>query len=59
MRPVYLGVRLTPEERALLSELAQREERTPSDVVRRLIRKAAQNDERAPGNGGALAVSRP
>lgn len=58
MRPVYLGVRLTADERAQLERLAQREERTASDLVRRLIRQAAQTTERAPKDGGAFAVSR-
>jgi len=41
-------MRITLEERRLIDQLAQREERTASDVVRRLIRQAVQSNERAP-----------
>lgn len=35
-------VRMTQSDKAQLLEIATREERTPSDVIRRLIRRAAQ-----------------
>jgi hypothetical protein len=59
MRQIYLGVRLTADERATLEQLAQHEERTPSDTVRRLLReKAAQlgitpaKEDRRPNEAG-------
>jgi hypothetical protein len=51
-------MRITPEERRLIDQLAQREERTASDVVRRLIRQASNTNERTPKGGGALVVSK-
>jgi predicted transcriptional regulator len=36
-RSVVVGMRLTPQENARLLELARRTERTPSDVLRRLL----------------------
>jgi hypothetical protein len=59
MRTVKFDLRVSPEERRLIDLLAQREERSASDAIRRLIRRAVQEDERAPKDGGALAVSRP
>jgi hypothetical protein len=47
-RTDLLGVRVNAEERALIDLLARREERTASDVVRRLIRQAVQRNERTP-----------
>jgi negative regulator of replication initiation len=41
-------MRITQEERRLIETLAEREERSASDIVRRLIRKSAQRNERAP-----------
>lgn len=35
-----IGLRIAPEEVAMLEALAEKEERTASDVVRRLIRHA-------------------
>ncbi len=35
-------VRMTPTDKQLLVRMAEREERSPSDVVRRLIRNAAR-----------------
>jgi hypothetical protein len=58
MRPDFLGVRLTSDERALLHQLARREEATLSDVVRQLIRKAAQTDER-PAKSAEALLTRP
>lgn len=59
MRTEFVGFRLAEEERAALWQLAEREERSPSDVLRRLIRSAVK-EERAPDRrDGALAVSRP
>ena len=42
IRTAAINVRATREERELLDQLAAREERTPSDVIRRLVRQAAQ-----------------
>ena len=47
-RADFFAMRITLEERRLIDQLAQREERTASDVVRRLIRQAVQSNERAP-----------
>jgi hypothetical protein len=47
-RADIFAMRVTAEERRLIKQLAQREERTASDVVRRLIRKAAQSDDLSP-----------
>jgi hypothetical protein len=47
-RPDIFAMRVSPEEPSLIALLAAREERTPSDVVRRLVRQAAQQHERAP-----------
>jgi predicted DNA-binding protein len=47
-RPDIFAIRVSPEERQMIDRLAEREERTPSDVVRRLIRQAIQNNERTP-----------
>jgi hypothetical protein len=44
-RSILFGVRLNDEERRIIERLAEREERTPSDVVRRLIRKEARSLE--------------
>ena len=57
-RPIIVGLRVSNEERQLLDQLAEREERTASDVVRRLIRQAAK--ERTPDRrDGALSLSSP
>ncbi len=37
-----VSLRMTKREREFLGELAEMEERTPSDVIRRLIRQAAR-----------------
>lgn len=50
MREIYLGVRLTAGERAELEQLAKYEERTPSDMVRRLLREKARELGIAPAN---------
>lgn len=59
MRTVKFDLRVSPEERRLIDLLAEREERSASDAIRRLIRQAVQSNERAPKDGGALVVSRP
>lgn len=41
MRNQMFAVRLSEQERESLMEIAEKMERTPSDVVRRLIRQAA------------------
>jgi hypothetical protein len=41
-RPAVINVRVSREEREQLHQLAAREERTPSDVMRRLLRQATQ-----------------
>ncbi len=54
------AMRISEQERAIIEQLARQEERTASDVVRRLIRKAVQTNERAPADrrqDGALVVS--
>jgi hypothetical protein len=57
-RPDIFAIRVSPEERQMIDLLAEREERTPSDAVRRLIRQAVQNDERAPAaKQGSAPVS--
>jgi predicted DNA-binding protein len=38
-----IGIRFTPEDLELLDTLAEREERTRSDVVRRAIRHYAEH----------------
>jgi len=60
MGTVHVGFRVSREERAALQRLAEREERSPSDVLRRLIRHAVK-EERAPADrqDAALAVSKP
>ena len=61
MRTEWIGFRASEEERAALKHLAEREERSPSDVLRRLIRQAVHTNERAPADhrqDGALTVSR-
>jgi hypothetical protein len=40
-RTDLLGVRVNAEERRVVELIAQHEERTPSDVVRRLLRQRA------------------
>lgn len=53
-RTEYIGFRASVDERALVEALAQVEERTESDVLRRLVREAARrrglldNPERNP-----------
>lgn len=56
MRTEIFSLRVSPDERKLIDRLAASEERTPSDVVRRLIRQAMQSNERAPAakQGNAL-----
>jgi len=56
----FIGFRASEEERAALQRLAEREERNPSDVLRRLIRQASK-EERASDrqDRGALSVSGP
>ena len=49
-RLAIFAIRITAEERRLITLLAQREERTASDTIRRLIRQAVQKDERAPAS---------
>ena len=63
MRTDMFAMRITAEERRLIESLAEREERSASDVVRRLIRRAvAQYDERTPEptkHQGALVGATP
>jgi hypothetical protein len=47
MKTETIAFRVSPEERRLIDQLARREERTRSDAIRRLIRQAVQNYERA------------
>jgi predicted DNA-binding protein len=47
-RSDWFAMRLSQNERELLDQLARREARTMSDVVRSLIRQAVQNNERTP-----------
>jgi len=51
-------MRVDHEERELFARLAQREQRPVADVIRALVRKAVQEDER-PAKAEALRVSRP
>lgn len=46
MRTAFIGIRISEEERSALRRIAEREERSPSDFVRRLIRKAVNENER-------------
>ena len=48
-------VRMSLDDKQLLLKLAEREERTPSDVIRRLIRRAARNLNINVKNGAGLA----
>jgi predicted DNA-binding protein len=41
-RPDIFAIRVSPEERQMIDRLAEREERTPSDAVRRLVRERAR-----------------
>jgi predicted DNA-binding protein len=41
-RPDIFAIRVSPEERQMIDRLAEREERTPSDTVRRLVRERAR-----------------
>lgn len=41
-RTTRIAVRLTPDEGAMLAAIADHDERTPSDAIRRLIRREAQ-----------------
>jgi hypothetical protein len=43
MRSEKFGFRLSPHEKAMLRRIARRAERTPADVLRRLIRQAARD----------------
>ena len=61
-RPIVVGVRVSPEELAALTQLAERVERTIPDTLRWAARRAAREAERAPSDqrqDGALSVSRP
>ena len=51
----YQFVRLTPDDKASLLEIASREDRNPSDVIRRLIRNAARELDLRTG----LALAQP
>lgn len=42
MKDSHFKMRLSASERKLIDALAQREERTASDIVRRIIRKEAE-----------------
>jgi len=42
MKTVMLGVRVCPEERAALAEVARRERLTASEMTRYLLRQAAE-----------------
>jgi hypothetical protein len=48
IRENVFTIRITAEERNLINQIAQREDRTASDAIRRLIRQAAQQYERTP-----------
>jgi hypothetical protein len=56
MRTDMFAMRITADERKLIEQLAAREERSASDAIRRLIRRAVQSNERAPATkqGSAL-----
>lgn len=41
-RPEIFAMRVSAEERQMIERLAQREERAPSDVMRRLVRREAR-----------------
>jgi hypothetical protein len=58
VRTQIISVRISPEERRWLERLAQEEERTLGDTLRRVIRRAAQSDER-PAKAEAFSISRP
>lgn len=61
-KPFVVGTRLSAEEHGFLMEIAEREERPVSDVLRRIVRQAVKTTERAPTDrrqDGALAVSSP
>jgi hypothetical protein len=63
-RTNLLGVRVNAEERRVVDMIAQHEERTPSDVIRRLLRREAQrlgiisvvNEERRPEQSAGVRV---
>lgn len=50
-RTDMIGVRLSAGERRVVELLAQHEERTPSDIVRRLLRNEAQRLGLQPASG--------
>jgi predicted DNA-binding protein len=57
IRTEMIGFRASEEDRAALKRLAEREERTQADVLRRLIQKAL-TEERAPDRrDGAFVIS--
>ena len=62
MRTVKFDLRVSPEERQLIDLLAQREERSASDAIRRLIRRAVlESNEPTPApakhQGGLVGVT--
>lgn len=59
MARTVIGVKVNDNERAIVMRLAAEQERTVSDVVRRLIRQADPKSERAPAHqrDGALSTS--
>ena len=42
LRPEVFALWVSPEERQMIEQLAKREERTPSDAVRRIVREKAR-----------------
>lgn len=57
-RSENFGFRLAPEEKVLLALVSQREERTASDVIRRLIRYEAKRHGLLPGGEGRQTARR-
>lgn len=53
----FWTMRVLPGDREMITALARREGVPAAEAVRRAIQKALK-DERAPKDGGALAVSR-
>jgi len=56
VRTAIISVRISPEERKWLERMAQHEERTLGDTLRRVIRQASKANER-PAESEAFSVS--
>jgi hypothetical protein len=52
MAKKLFNIRLATQDRKMLAELADREQLTVSDTMRKLIRQAATNERRQPESAG-------